>query len=561
MSHFYVLVKFSFATDRFSARSFPFFVIYIFYTFMSVQQEVSAIIAGVANPSPNNVRASVDRVLQEVGNLLKATQDSMPTIYADVEAASSRDALKKAFARLNGIWGMFLTLQLPPESSEILLEAIASLGVSARMAAFLDTATPLKNALSDYKSAIVTQLAGTIRKREDQRSAAGVMDDELFAKLLPEPTSPVSDTERNLESHMASTLTAQLESSALKRGISTISPITVIPEKRSKIPALANIASVTESGVVEETPKKKILMTREKLRAARLDPKGLLNLIGSSTNALERAKKHELLKTSGYGFNSQGKKSFADKLNAARVRLELGMGAHSNSDTLLFGAQVLNTQGTLSAKNISDVENKVVDANTTWKHQNAYAKQLIAGCLNQARRIIEKYDEVLFGPAPEELVVSTHHAIRGLLDSEDCQEYLSTKDCETEAAISTGDHFVKKIVAAVSPILPITLRNKSLDGSYLRTALHLLGATEFLFAQYEKDIRVQANPAGVVGLSTAMHGEFERTTIWNEELKGFRDFMRDIKTQYQTCYGLGPSFPNDATKRISRRTRNARRAF
>ena len=96
---------------------------------------------------------------------------------------------------------------------------------------------------------------------------------------------------------------------------------------------------------------------------------------------------------------------------------------------------------------------------------------------------------------------------------------------------------------------------------YSRTALHLLGATEFLFAQYEKDIRLEANPAGVVGLSTAMHAEFERTTIWNEELKGFRDFMRDIKTQYQTCYGLGPSFPNDASRRGNRRSKYGRRGF
>ena len=54
-----------------------------------------------------------------------------------------------------------------------------------------------------------------------------------------------------------------------------------------------------------------------------------------------------------------------DKLNAARVRLELGMGAHSNSDALLFGAQVLGSQEALSARNISDIGNKVVDSNTT----------------------------------------------------------------------------------------------------------------------------------------------------------------------------------------------------
>ena len=138
---------------------------------------------------------------------------------------------------------------------------------------------------------------------------------------------------------------------------------------------------------------------------------------------------------------------------------------------------------------------------------------LIAGCLNQSRRIIEKFDDVLFGASPEKLVETTHSKIKNILGTEGCQRFLASKDNVDEASVLATDNFVKKLVEAVSPIVPITLRNRSLDGSYLRTALHLLGATEFLFAQYETDIRVQANPAGAVGLCSAMHGEFERTTI------------------------------------------------
>ena len=111
------------------------------------------------------------------------------------------------------------------------------------------------------------------------------------------------------------------------------------------------------------------------------------------------------------------------------------------------------------------------------------------------------------------LVETTHSKIKNILGSEECQSFLASKDNFHEASVLATDNFVKKLVKAVSPTVPITLRNRSLDGSYLRTALHLLGATEFLFAQYETDIRVQANPAGAVGLSSAMHGEFERTTI------------------------------------------------
>ena len=160
---------------------------------MSLIQEVSAIIEGVANPAENTDKASVERVLQEVGNLLRATKDSMLTIYADVEAAATKDALKKAFGRLNGIWGMFMSLHVAPENSHLLLDAISSLGVSERMASFLDADISIKNALLDYKSAIVTQVAGTIRMREDQRRAAGIMDDELLSKLLPDPPSTSSD--------------------------------------------------------------------------------------------------------------------------------------------------------------------------------------------------------------------------------------------------------------------------------------------------------------------------------------------------------------------------------
>ena len=35
--------------------------------------------------------------------------------------------------------------------------------------------------------------------------------------------------------------------------------------------------------------------------------------------------------------------------------------------------------------------------------------------------------------------------------------------------------------------------------------------------------------------------------------------MRDMKTQYQTCFGLGVPFANDATRRVGKRARNAQR--
>ena len=239
------------------------------------------------------------------------------------------------------------------------------------------------------------------------------------------------------------------------------------------------------------------------------------------------------------------------------MRLELGLGGQSMEDTLLFGTKVLSLPGSLSRKNISDVENNVVDASTSWKHQEAYARMVIAGCINQAKRIVACYDEVLYGPPPEKLVNSTHKAITDLLVSEEARVFLEAEDESSPSPNPERERFIKKIVGAVAPIIPIAIRNKSLDGSYLRTALHMLGAAEVFLSRYVTDIRSQANPAGIVGACTAMHAEFKRSTRYTDELKPLQDFIQSVKTQYQTSLGLGTPFLNDKASKTKRRNREA----
>ena len=90
--------------------------------------------------------------------------------------------------------------------------------------------------------------------------------------------------------------------------------------------------------------------------------------------------------------------------------------------------------------------------------------------------------------------------------------------------------------------------------------LQFLGAAEFMFAQYEGAVRTQANPNGVVGLSSAMHNEFERALVFNDHLKPLQEFMSEMKLQYQTSLGLGAPFPKDfggrTRQRENRRSRN-----
>lgn len=81
----------------------------------------------------------------------------------------------------------------------------------------------------------------------------------------------------------------------------------------------------------------------------------------------------------------------------------------------------------------------------------------------------------------------------------------------------------------------------------------MLGAVELLLAQYQTDVREHANPAGVVGLAAAMHCEFEVATFHGNELKSLQDFMKEMRSQYQTSLGFGATFAKDAFPGTRRR--------
>ena len=85
-----------------------------------------------------------------------------------------------------------------------------------------------------------------------------------------------------------------------------------------------------------------------------------------------------------------------------------------------------------------------------------------------------------------------------------------------------------------------------------------MGAAELLFAQYEEDVRVMANPAEVVRMCTTMHAEFKKATLYNEELRTLPDFMKSMTSQYQTSLGLGKSFLKNSNGKLKKRTRNNR---
>ena len=528
---------------------------------MSNQQEIADILGDTESLEESSIASkAIQLALQEVSKVLSATNDSLNAVCTRVEEATTREKLRKAFRQFNGIMQMF-TEAVPREADDHMVsEALRSLSPSDRFMNLLISQASVATAVSAYKTLIIRDLAAVLRRKEELLRSSEEQDDLLFNRWLP--TAPVDQDIPEAKVDISPVSVGALSSSR-KRGIGAVLPDPVplrIPKKvKSKIPALASLSEVIGQSKEGNTTKR-ALMTREKLRAGLYDPKGLLDLMDSSTSALERTKKLELLKSAGVEFNSQ-KGSFSERLNAATLRLDLGLAGHRLSDTLLFGAKVLSTPGFLKPKNIADVENNRVDSTTTWTHQNTYSKMMIAGCLNQAKRILSKYDDVLFGPVPEAQIEHTHKAIRSFLCSDEVQpfvskEFLKKLGSTEEEDISDCDNFIKKVIAMVPPIIPLSLRNKTLDGGYLRTVLHLLGAGEILFRQYEADIRGQANPAGLVGMCSTMHSEFERCTLFNEELRTSRVFCSELKAQYQTSLGLGESFSNDSVAR-----KKSRRGF
>ena len=374
----------------------------------------------------------------------------------------------------------------------VIKDAILALEPSAQLMTLLEEHDSFPEAITAYKKLVLHTLASTLRGEGAAVAVSEAQDDALFNEFLSKsPDALPVKPSQVLEVQPGLTIPEARLSK--KRGSSVVmaEPLpAVIPKKlKSSIPALAALSTLSSSSDSSGQAKKRTLLTREKLRAGLHDPRGLPDLEGASTNALDRTKRLELQKSAGYDFEKK-RKSFSDKLNGATLRLELGLGGHSVEDTLLFGTKVLSLPGSLSRKNISDVENNVVHGSTSWKHQEAYARMVIAGCVNQAKRILASYDEVLYGPPPEKLVAATHKAIADLLVSEEARAFLGTEDDESPSPPSPEkERFIKKIIGSISPIIPITIRNKSLDGSYLRTALHMLWAAEVFLARYVTEIR------------------------------------------------------------------------
>ena len=324
---------------------------------MSTELQVGVLLAEAEGNATARAVASLTTATQEVRTILGTSKCSFAVLCANMEKAKSRAQVKAAFKEFNAVVRILLEAAPGEQFTALVRDSLCSFKLSARLREALLSTSPVSVALIQYKEAIATGLAVAMRARATGALLYDEKDDEILLRLLPQPSPPNSDDGPHV-----------LGSMPKKRVFSAIDDLPIIPKKTS-VPALASLSRVQELIGQGSLTKKQALLTREKLRAGTHDPRGLLKMVGSSTNALERAKQMEILKCSGYGLDetkkSQGKISFADKLQMARTRLELGLGGHALSDTLLFGAKVLSTPGVLTPKNISDIENNIVGGKTT----------------------------------------------------------------------------------------------------------------------------------------------------------------------------------------------------
>ena len=287
-------------------------------------EEVQDLLSGAGDAVASKPLLNLSLAKQEVEKMLSATGSSISSLCSNIEEARTRDEVKIAFTSFNTVMRMFLEAAPRAEHDRHVRDALCSVDLSRRLRFFMESAPSVQEALAQYKTRVVTEVAELIRAQASFTALDDDKDDELLLRLLPEPTSPFSD--EGLQGDVTTLSRSVKGGLSRKRRFSATDTRPSAP-LMSSIPALASVSRMQDLIDHGCASKKQALLTREKLRAGTHDPRGLLRMVSSSTNALERAKKLEILKNAGFVFNenkrSQEKISFSDRLTMATTRLEL----------------------------------------------------------------------------------------------------------------------------------------------------------------------------------------------------------------------------------------------
>ena len=232
---------------------------------MALAQEVTTILEGRVPDTDESGASIIALARVEVGKFLEVSKTSLRTLCQNIEHASTRDALAGAFRQLNSCTRIFTSVNPLGAHDELVREALIALQVSERLKNTLTTTSSVSAALKLYKSAVVRDLAISMRQLEATTQVENELDEELLSQL-PEPVSPVSDEDTRF-----SMIDMVGRNPAGKRRLTDISPSKPVT-KKPRFPVLATVDQITADDGIGGGSKQRALMTREKLRAGLHDP-------------------------------------------------------------------------------------------------------------------------------------------------------------------------------------------------------------------------------------------------------------------------------------------------
>ena len=157
-----------------------------------MERQIASILTGAAPQVHSDMSQVMELARKKVAKLLKATDNTMKAVCMEVERVTTKKALRTAFRRLNSFTRIFLEITPEGKHDDQIRDALGSLQVSGRLEAMLQTFSPVRLALVEYKKSVVQDLADSLRRRETELNKYNELGDELLSQL-PEPVSPSED--------------------------------------------------------------------------------------------------------------------------------------------------------------------------------------------------------------------------------------------------------------------------------------------------------------------------------------------------------------------------------
>ena len=172
---------------------------------------------------------AVALTVKEVQSLLGATDDSLQTLCRRVEEAATKKDVKVALRQFNRMMKIFMDMVADNTYDHLVRQAICDMGVSQRFQELLISAASFREALTEYKTAVVRDLGTALQRAREQADMDDELDNDLLSHFLPGSSVPQNDGVKKL--------TPKVGSKRVFSAVGQTEVMTRIPRKKSIIPA------------------------------------------------------------------------------------------------------------------------------------------------------------------------------------------------------------------------------------------------------------------------------------------------------------------------------------